>query len=166
MKRSLRFLLPVLLLLGLALFLFAGREPKLPALPRASAPGTVTVTSNGCCFWVEDVRVWLSGDGCAPAEISYNKTVLQDDVFSCQLPDYPGGALDLNVEFRCFYGDECPFSLPVLHAESAEALKRSGVLLFFEEQDDMYLNVISGDYRARYKMGGPADRWNLSVQDL
>lgn len=166
MRGNRRFLIPILCLLGFALYLYAKAAPASPALPETSRPGSVTLTSNGCCFWVEDVRVWLSGDGRAPAEISYNQAVYENDVFSYPIPAYPGGALDLNVEFRCFYGDECPFSLPVISAGSVDDLKRDGLLLYFEEQDDMYLNVISGDYRARYKMGGPGDRWSLVSQDL
>ena len=163
MKQKKQLFLSILLILGIALCLWTGRDRKPDPLPQASRPGTVTLASNGCCFWAENIRVWLVGPESGPVEISFDPTVTENDVFSHPLTDAPGGPLELNVEFHCFYGDDCLFSMPVKHFDSFDELEQNGVLLYFQEHDDMYLNVISGDYHGRYKMGSSDNRWSFSA---
>ena len=160
MKQKKQLFLSILLILGIALCLWTGRDRKPDPLPQASRPGTVTLASNGCCFWAENIRVWLDGPESGPVEISFDPALSENDVFSHPLTDAPGGPLELNVEFHCFYGDDCLFSMPVKHFDSFDELEQNGVLLYFQEHDDMYLNVISGDYHGRYKMGFSENRWS------
>ena len=58
MKQKKQLFLSILLILGIALCLWTGRDRKPDPLPQASRPGTVTLASNGCCFWAENIRGW------------------------------------------------------------------------------------------------------------
>ena len=132
-----------------------------PALPTKSERNKLTLTSNGCCFWVEEVKVWLRDKEDNRNEIAYNDTVYEYDIYRYDIPDFPGSPLQLSVSFRAFYGDECDFSFPVIEIENIDELKKTGVLLYFQEYDDMYINVIAGNYHASYKMGSEKNRWTL-----
>lgn len=161
------FVIPAALALGIISFLISAilDDPtKHPEIPASSTADILTLTSNGCCFWVEDVKVWLEDESGNRIDLSTDEQVHEYDIINHRLPDYQGsGPLELNVEFRCFYGDECDFSLPVLEFSSFDELRETGVLLFFQEHDDVYFNVIAGSRRVSYKMGGSDSRWNLSA---
>ena len=133
-----------------------------PKLPTKSTENLLAITSNGCCFWIEDVKVSLQSNNGDQVEISNNEAVYEHDIFKYDIPDFSDTPLKLVVEFRAFYGDECDFLLPVMEFENISAIKKTGVLLYFQEADDMYLNVIAGDYHASYKMGSEENRWTLT----
>lgn len=130
-----------------------------PRLPTKSVQNNLILTSNGCCFWVENIDVSLQGNNGKSVALSHNDAIYEHDIYKYAIPDFSQSPVQLIVTFRSFYGDECDFSMPVLELESVNDLKKTGVLLYFQEHDDMYLNVIAGEYRISYKMGSPESRW-------
>lgn len=106
------------------------------------------------------MNVTLSGDG-GETLLAHHDMIAEDDIFRHPIPDTPGGPVTLSVSFRTFYGEGIGFDMPVLTYDSMEALQRDGVLLYFQEHDDVYLNVIAGGYHASYKKGPETDRWAL-----
>lgn len=166
-KRQLKwlFVIPAALVTCLIAFLISAivnDSTRRPTLPTASRPGYLMLASNGCCFWVEDVRVWLEDEQGNQTELSMDKKITEYDIMKYKLPDYQGGPLELNVAFRCFYGDQCDFSLPVMTVASMDELKETGVLLYFQEHDDVYFHVIAGDGHVSYKRGDDGSRWKLT----
>ena len=131
-----------------------------PKLPVKSVPNKLTLTSNGCCFWVEDVNVSLRSGSGEYLTIAHKDTIYEENIFEYEIPDFSGSPVELKVEFHVYYGDEVVFSFPVMEIEDIDALKTTGVLLYFQEHDDMYLNVIAGDYHATYKKGNE-NQWTL-----
>lgn len=154
-------IITVIIFIGFSITDILNDDMTPPKLPIKSEENTLVITSNGCCFWVENVRVLLQDENGNQIEISNEQTVYEHDIFSYELPDTPNASLKLLVEFRVFYGDEDNFSMPVIKVENISELKKTGVLLYFQEHDDMYLNVIAGEYHASYKMGDTENRWLL-----
>ena len=132
-----------------------------PKLPTKSVQNSLVLASNGCCFWVENVKVSLQDNDGNVIEISNIEAIYKHEIFKYNIPDFPHSPIKVVVEFRSFYGDEADFSLPVIEYESIAELNETGILLYFQEHDDMYLNVIAGDYHASYKMGKEENRWAL-----
>ena len=130
-------------------------------LPVKSTQNMLTLTSNGCCFWVEKVEVLLKDDSGKEIVISNNDSIYEFDIFKYEIPDIQSSPVDLVLKFRSFYGDECDFSSSVMKYENVDKLKETGVLLYFQERDDMYLNVISGDNHVSYKRGDKENRWTV-----
>ena len=164
MKKStvIAIVLFTIVALGIVAFLitvFLNDDMAPPKLPTTSVQNKLILTSNGCCFWVENVRVSLQDNNGNKIEISENEAIYKHDIFKYDIPDFPSGPVKMIVEFRSFYSDECDFAFSVLELENISKLKETGVLLYFQEHDDMYLNVIAGDYHASYKMGSSENRW-------
>ena len=163
-KKLLIIIVPISLLIGLfllfALVLFED-DMHPPKLPTKSAENMLTVTSSGCCFFVEDVVVSLLSDDGQKTEIDAYEAVYMYDTFKHTLPTILDSPLSLLVEFKCFYRDEVEFSMSVMDFADINELKRAGVLIYFQEHDDMYLNVIAGGNHKSYKMGNKENRWLL-----
>ena len=136
-------------------------DMKPPKLPINSEKNNLILTSNGCCFFVQNVRVSLDGENGESLVLSEEKGVYEYDILKHEIPNFSASPLKLSVSFEAFYGETAEFSLSVMEFENIEELKKSGVLLYFQEHDDMYLNVVIGDYRASYKMGNEHNRWTV-----
>lgn len=165
MRKAKPFLaIPIIIILGVLGFIVVtliNDDMTPPVLPTESTQNNLILTSNGCCFGVEDVRVSLQGEDGNIIEISNTEAVYQHDIYKYEIPDFADNPLKLVVEFQCYYGDWCDFSFPVMEIQNINDLKQTGILLYFQEHDDMYLNVIAGDYRASYKMGSEENRWSI-----
>jgi hypothetical protein len=129
-----------------------------PDLPIKSVRNRLLITSNGCCFWVEDVRVILQC-GNYELEISYIQELGENDIFEYEIPDFEDAPIELIVRFRSYYGYECGFDITVMEFENISSLKKAGLLLYFQESDGMYFNVISGKKHITYKLGGGDEDW-------
>lgn len=148
--------------IGFAVYVRAVDGPPPPTPPTESEQGTVVLTSTGCCFSIEDVDVYLQSSDGQRTLLSHTDAIYENDIFEYTVPDLPQGPIQLFVSFRSYYGDECDFSMPVMEFESIEALKETGVLLFFKEGDDMYFNVIAGASHLSYQRGPAENRWVLA----
>ena len=152
-------LLPILMLFIIFASCSLLDDTTPPKLPIKSTRNTLTLTSNGCCFWVENVEVLLKDDHGKEIVISNNNSIYEFDIFKYEIPDIQSSSVDLVVKFRSFYSSECDFSSSVMKYEDVDKLRETGVLLYFQERDDVYLNVISGDNHVSYKMGDKENRW-------
>jgi hypothetical protein len=132
-----------------------------PKLPTKSMENYLVITSNGCCFWVENVNITLHDNNNNILKISQIEKLYGHDIFKYKIPNILFSPIKILVEFRAYYADECDFSMVVLEFENILALKEKGVLLYFQEHDDVYLNVLSGNYHTSYKMGHVDNRWAM-----
>ena len=152
----------ILSLSGFLILNLLNDDMKPPELPVESEENYLTITSNGCCFHVTDMDVWMRNEKNEDIRISHNEKVYGNDIFKHEIPDSSESDMELIVKFRSFYGDECEFSLPVMQIENIDELKKTGILLYFQEYDDMYLHVIAGDYHVSYKRGKDENRWTIT----
>ena len=130
-----------------------------PDLPIESAPNQLILTSNGCCFFVDDIVV-TAGD----VPLAEQKKLYEHDICRYELPNELPMPVKLHVAFECYYGETVPFSMDVLNIDNMQAIKKTGVLLYFQEHDDMYLNVIAGNDRTSYKMNADGERWQRQIE--
>ncbi|MCL1820818.1 MAG: hypothetical protein FWG36_09205 [Oscillospiraceae bacterium] len=154
----------VLILIGLYLFLALvvfEDDMRPPKLPIESAANTLSITSNGCCFWVEDVVISLLNTNGQRTELGSHEAVYMHNIFKHTMPTITDSPLSLLVEFKCFYGDEVDFSMSVMDFTDINEIKQTGVLIYFQEHDDVYLNVVAGKNHKSYKMGSEENRWLL-----
>lgn len=135
----------------------------LPKLPIISKANTLTITSNGCCFLVEDITVSLveaiSGKQTVLAKVD---KLMENDIFIYEIPNIKKNSLTVTVSFTGFYGDRSEFNNQVLQVDDIQQLRQDGLLLYFQEHDDMYLNVIFGDKHTSYKMGDKSNLWTIT----
>lgn len=148
----------VVIVLGTG-YAWLGDDRTPPKLPTESTKNTLALTSNGCCFWVEDVAVSLLGAGGDTLPIAQHDKIYEDDIYRHAIPNFADTPFQLVVSFRAFYGEMVDFAMPVLAFESIGDLQRTGVLLYFQEHDDVYLHVIAGNHHISYKMGSESNRW-------
>ena len=165
MKRHLIWIIPLISIqLSLVLiFVFVVQKDDMrpPKLPTESTKNTLTITSNGCCFLVENVVVSLLNDEEAILVLATHETVHMNNIFTHNIPVVSDAPLSLLVEFMCYYGDDVEFSMSVKEFTSINKLRQTGVLIYFQEHDDMYLNIIVGNDHKSYKMGNQENRWAL-----
>lgn len=132
-----------------------------PKLPTGSNPKELTLTSNGCCFLIKEVEVYLQdGEGNRRVMTNIDK-IRQYDIINEKLPDSQNGPGEVVLCFKVFYGDEYEFSTSILEYESYSELKNKGLLLYFQESDGMYIHIISGDKRTAFKLGYDDNRWDI-----
>ncbi len=132
-----------------------------PKLPTSSIENTLLLTSNGCCFAVENIEFFLQKEGGQQTMLSRNDTLWGYDIVRYSLPEGLEGPASLVITFHVFYGEEVPFSSSVMEFENMSELKELGVLLYFQEKDDMYFNVVAGERKITYKMGSIEERWSI-----
>jgi hypothetical protein len=131
-------------------------------LPTKSKRNTLILTSNGCCLLIKNAKVILQDESGNKRNISYNEKIYEHDIFKYKIPNFSCSPIKMFVEFHLSYDDECDFSLPVLEFENIKALKERGVLIYFQEDPNISLNVVAGNRRVSYKMGS---RCSWAVQD-
>jgi len=153
----------LLMFIGLCIFVvhIIEDDTRPPVLPTESTANTLTITSNGCCFWVEDVAVSLLDENGQKTELATHEYVYMYDIFKHKIPAYSDTHLSLFIEFKSFYGDEAVFSMSVMDYVDINDLRQTGVLIYFQEKDDMYLNIIAGGNHKSFKMGDQDSRWIL-----
>lgn len=72
------FVIPAALALAIISFLIYAilDDPtKPPEIPASSTADILTLTSNGRCFWVEDVKVWLVDENGNRIDLSMDEQV-------------------------------------------------------------------------------------------
>jgi len=122
-------------------------------LPIQSMAYNVTLTSNGCCLWTEDITVSL-------VDALGNKTVIAEinslngyDIVRRAIPskiDFTPIRLEVALTLR--YVDPYVFSFEVLEFSDITALRKTGVLVYVQEADGAYVNVVAGDRHVSYKL--------------
>ena len=161
MKKVIFACIGVLSILILSILFIPIDEPRPPKLPTKSVKNELIMTSNGCCLWIEAVNVYIKNSNGELFLIAHEDKVYQDNIFRHELPELSGGPFELVVEFKAFYSSNEEFSFSVMEFASAEAIKETGILLYFQEHDDMYFHVISKDYHVSYKMGNKENLWSI-----
>lgn len=158
MKKKLVFKISLILMIIIILFfgffyaLIMYDEYKMYApLPSNSKEGKIIVTSDGCCFYIEDIIISLVS-GTNKVNIMKIGELYERDIFSSNIRAKLSGKVKINIKFKYYYGDEGTATIPVMEFENIETLKKQGLLLTFEERDDMYLVVKSKNQEITYKM--------------
>lgn len=133
--------------------------PKAPQLPQSSKPGQITLTSDGCCLTIKEIRVLLQSSDGNQVEVSNVATIYEQDIIENELPNFAVGPVELLVEFQVYYGDWQDFSAAVMDFPNIGDLEADGVLLAFHEWDGMSFCVSSGSNEITYKLDISNNQW-------
>jgi len=149
----------VLITIILALIIGAGsffiwllKEDVPPVLPNESKAGKITVTSDGCCLWVEELSVSIvSADG-SKTVIAEVEKIIENDIFEFDLSKSVENATEILVSCKYNYGDYYEFSEKVLEISEYNSFLNDGLLVYIAELDGAYLLIKSGDKETFYKL--------------
>ena len=143
----------VLVFIGLLIWLVYENDKQfaVPKLPASSKAGQLIVTSDGCCFYIEDITVSIVTDTKIEKVMSIDE-LYEHDIYSSNIINELSGNIDVEIKFSFYYGDEGTVTIPVMEFENIEVLKKQGLLLAFEERDGMYLVVKSTKDKITFKM--------------
>jgi capsule polysaccharide export protein KpsE/RkpR len=122
-----------------------------PKLPSSSTEGQIIVSSDGCCFYVEDIIISLVSDSNVEEIMKIDK-LYEHDIYSSYITTELSGNLEVDIKFSFYYGDEGTITIPVMKFTDIETLKKQGLLLAFEERDGMYLIARNNEQEFTFKM--------------
>ena len=153
------FLFTIIVIL-LQLFFKWANEPMNPEVPEKSEKGKVILASRGCCYWAEDVTVYMLDENGNNTTLISAETVYEYDIFECTTIPKNNAPIKVGIDFLSFYPDAKPVSLIVGYFSSTDEMLKNGLLLRFGDGD---LMVYNGNNKAFFRDGvfhkGDSDEW-------
>lgn len=153
-KKKIKVLVFVLIILSALavcyVFWLGEDEWQLPKVPEKSSKGKIILASEGCCYWAEDVTVYiLTEDGNKTVLIS-EKTVYEYDIFECKNIPKIETPIMIGIDFISYYPDPKPVSLIIGEFLSTAEMLEKGLLLCFGDGD---LRVHNGNNEKFFRDG-------------
>ena len=147
------------LLAGFVLYIWLFDDATPPKIPTKSSAGSVVLTSRGCCFWAEEVTVYILDDSGSKATLISAEAVYEFGVYRCRKIPSIDTPITVGIDFVSHYSDVKHVSLVVGEFQNTDEMLRNGLLLTFGDGD---LTVISGEARQLYRdgvFGKDGDEW-------
>jgi len=162
MKKSIKILIAIgiAVFLGIAAFFVWATltdDMRPPDRPIESKPGKITVTSNGCCMHVEDLKVTALTDAGDELVLAQTQKVVLNSIFSFDMPMLDSAYTRIAVSCTFFYGEPSDFYEVVF---SRDELVRNGLLLYIQEADGAYFNARTGNKQVSYKLNHTTGGWD------
>lgn len=125
-------------------------KPPHPVIPEKSAPNKVILTSRGCCFWAENVIVYILDKNGNKVILIEEEKIYEYDIYKCE--DIPGieVPVQIGIDFTAYYPDAKEISLTVGTFSSTKEMLMRGLLLCFGDGD---LIVRNGDDEKYFRAG-------------
>lgn len=150
----------VLTVIACRAFVSRVNEPLNPVIPRSSSPDKVILTSEGCCFWVSDVKVSIFDEDDNEHVIIAEDLVYEYDIFECSDIPKTESPIRVVIEFVGHTTTEEAASLVVWQFSNTDELLKNGLLLCF---GDATLHARSGkiskNFAADYSVDGEDIPW-------
>jgi len=130
-----------------------------PKIPQNSEKGKVILTSRGCCFWAEDVTVYVLDEHGNKTVLISEKKVYEYDVFENKRIPKIDTPIKIGIDFIAQYSDTKSVSLILGEFLSTDEMLENGLLLKF---DDATLRVRNGENEKFFSdggFGGVGDGW-------
>lgn len=131
-------------------------------LPTTSTPGLITLTSDACCFWLENITVSLVDESGTSIAVFTRNELNENQVLKYKIHANIDSKVQMTIKFTCQYAGEYTVSQTIIEFSNTDILKQTGVLLSFQERDGAYLLVKAGDQELLYKQGKKSGSWELS----
>ena len=136
---------------------------KRPIRPIESEPNKILITSNACCSMTYDLKLTLYNKQtnekivlCSADQVS------EFDVFKYKIPKVNVDDFEIILSCDVYYGENYLFDKSIVVGSDFDEFKKSGLLIYFQEADGMYVNVITANHHDTYKlMEESEDLWNL-----
>ena len=133
-------------------------DPSIPPdLPIESKSGKITITSNGCCMWVDDFKVIATSDYGDEIVIAEVPKITVYDIFNFEMPVFDNVYSNITISCTYYYGDYYEFNEVVF---TVEDIGNNGLLLYIQEGDGAYFNAKSGNKQVSYKLNHDTHNWD------
>lgn len=151
------FIISILLLIGIFLIgilsIIIGNPHESPVRPIESESNKVFVTSNACCAMTYDLKLTLHNKQTDENTVICTvKEVSEFDVFEYKLPRKDVEEFQIMLECNVFYGEKYEFRKIIIESSDYNKLKEKGLLIYVQEADGMYINIISDKKHETYKL--------------
>ncbi|MBE7037835.1 MAG: hypothetical protein E7404_02905 [Ruminococcaceae bacterium] len=88
--------------------------------------------------------------------------VSEFDVFKYKIPKVNVDDFEIMLSCYVYYGENYLFDKSIVIGSDFDEFKKSGLLIYFQEADGMYVNVVTANQHDTYKlMEDSEDMWNL-----
>ncbi len=165
MKRSI-IIISVILIISVVIYgiVWLFDDPnKRPIRPIESEPNKILITSNACCSMTYNLQLTLYNKQtneksvlCAAERVS------EFDVLKYKIPKVDVENFEIILSCDVFYGEKYLFDKSIVIENDFDAFRKSGLLIYFQEADGMYINVIGADQHDTYKlMYDSEELWEL-----
>jgi len=132
----------ICLIIGCKFFFDWINEPLYPTLPEQSVRDKIILTSQGYCFWAEDMTIVLVDTSGNEYSMISTDIVYEYDIFECTNIPNIETLIQVIMNFRSHYAIEEDVSLLVAEYSNTDELLKNGLLLSFGDGD---LMVRSGE---------------------
>lgn len=129
--------------------------------PTTSTSGLITLTSDACCFWLEDITVSLVDESGNTTTVLTREELNENQVLKYKIIANIDSQVQMTIKFTCHYAREDAVSQTIIEFSNTDILKQTGVLLSFQERDGAYLLVKAGEHELLYKQGEKSGSWDL-----
>lgn len=125
-------------------------EGTVPSIPQRSTKNKVVLASEGCCFWAENVIVYLLDNDGNKTMLIEEDRVNEYDIYECNDVMKIEAPVQIGMDFVGYYPDAEAASLIVGEFPNTSELLKHGLLLCFGDGD---LTVRNGNDEKRFRDG-------------
>ncbi|MBR5153028.1 MAG: hypothetical protein IKW60_05860 [Clostridia bacterium] len=168
MKRSI-IIISVILVVSVLIYgiVWLFDDPnKRPVRPIESKPNKILITSNACCSMTYDLDLTLHNkENNEKIVLCTAESVSEFDVLKYKIPKVDIENFEIILSCNVYYGENYLFDKSIVMGNDFDALKNSGLLIYFQEADGMYVNIITANQHDTYKlMYDSEELWELKTE--
>lgn len=165
MKRSI-IIISVILIISVVIYgivLLFDDPKKSPIRPIESETNKILITSNACCSMIYDLKLTLYNKQTNEKSMLCTAERVSDfDVLKYKIPEIDIDNFEIILSCDVYCGEHYLFDKSILIGNDFNALKKSGLLIYFQEVDGMCINIISANQHDTYKlMDDSEELWEL-----
>lgn len=136
---------------------------KRPIRPIESEANKILITSNACCSMTYDLELTLYNKQTNEKSVLCTaEKVSEFDVLKYKIPKNDIDSFEIILSCDVYYGENYLFDKSIVIGNDFDSLKKSGLLIYFQEADGMYINIISANQHDTYKlMYDSEELWEL-----
>lgn len=126
---------------------------KRPICPTVSEPNKILITSNACCSMTYDLKLTLHNKQTEENSVLCSaEQVSEFDVFKYKIPKVNVDDFEIILSCDVYYGENYLFDKSIVIGSDFDEFKKSGLLIYFQEADGMYVNVVTSNQHDTYKL--------------
>lgn len=165
MKRTI-IIISIILFIGIVVYGVVGffDDPnQRPIRPIKSESNKILVTSNACCSMTYDFKLTLYDKQTKEKSVICTaEQVSEFDVFKYKMPKADVEEFEIILSCDVYYGETYQFENTIIEASDYNKFKDAGLLIYFQEADGMYINIITDTQHDTYKLMYDKDNvWEL-----
>ena len=136
---------------------------KRPIRPIESEPNKILITSNACCSMTYDLKLTLNNKQTNEKNVLCTAdSVSEFDVLKYKIPKVNVENFEIILSCNVYFGENYLFDKSIVIESNFDAFRKSGLLIYFQEADGMYVNVITANHHDTYKLMEDSEvLWNL-----